>query len=166
MRRRDREITGAEEKLRIIDRCKVLRLGMAADNQPYVVPLNFGYRWEGGALTLYFHSAPEGRKLETLKKNPRVCFEMDDAQGLLEAEAACDYGYAYESVIGFGTLEFLEAPEEKAYGLRMLMKHQTGRDDFTFGEGQLEALRVYRVRAESFTAKRRPPPGDLNLTRK
>jgi nitroimidazol reductase NimA-like FMN-containing flavoprotein (pyridoxamine 5'-phosphate oxidase superfamily) len=159
MRRKDREINGIEEKLRIIDKCKVLRLGMADNNRPYVVPLNFGYVYEDQVLNLYFHSAPAGKKLEILKKNPQVCFEMDGEHRLIEKDLACDYAYAYESIIGFGVLELLEKPEEKAWGLGALMKHQTGKDeDFTFEAGRLQAVRVYRVRVSSFTGKRRPLP--------
>ncbi|MDR3172846.1 MAG: pyridoxamine 5'-phosphate oxidase family protein [Treponema sp.] len=159
MRRKDREISDVDEKLRVINKCKVLRLGMAEDNRPYVIPLNFGYIYEDNTLSLYFHSAREGKKIGILKNNPQVCFEMDGEHRLIEQDSACGYAYAYESIIGFGLLEFLEKPEDKIYGLRALMKHQTGRDEeFTFEEGQLKAVQVYRVRASSFTGKRRPFP--------
>lgn len=159
MRRKDREIDDIQEKLRIIDKCKVLRLGMAENNRPYVVPLNFGYVYGDHTLSLYFHSAPEGKKMGILRNNPQVCFEMDGEHRLIEGDRACDYAYAYESVIGFGTLELLEKAEEKIHGLRVLMKHQTGKDeDFTFDAGHLQAVQVYRVRVSSFTGKRRPLP--------
>jgi nitroimidazol reductase NimA-like FMN-containing flavoprotein (pyridoxamine 5'-phosphate oxidase superfamily) len=81
---------------------------------------------------------------------------MDGEHRLLQGDLACEYAYAYESIIGFGTAEFLETPEEKSRGLRALMKHQTGKDeDFTFNEGHLRAVRVYRVKVLSFTGKRR-----------
>jgi nitroimidazol reductase NimA-like FMN-containing flavoprotein (pyridoxamine 5'-phosphate oxidase superfamily) len=174
MRRRDREVTGIEEKLAIIDSCKVCRLAMSENNMPYVVPLNFGYEYsargtDGGAggtddgngvLTLYFHGAHEGRKIGILKKNSTVCFEMDGEHELTVAENDCEYGYNFASVIGFGTLEFIEDKDEKIRALSLLMKHQTGEDrEFVFEDARLKATMVCRVRAEEFTGKRRKKAG-------
>lgn len=156
MRRQDREVTGIENLLGIIQACTVCRLGMADDGIPYIVPLNFGYEYRDDTLTLYFHGAREGKKIDILKKNNRVCFEMDTGHRLTPGDAACDYGFNYASVIGFGTVEFIEEATEKIRGLNLLMKHQTGEDrDFTYNEAQLRAVAVYKLRAETFTGKRR-----------
>jgi nitroimidazol reductase NimA-like FMN-containing flavoprotein (pyridoxamine 5'-phosphate oxidase superfamily) len=159
MRRQDREIQGVEEKLRVINTCKVCRLGMAENNEPYIVPLNFGYEYENGALTLYFHSAREGKKIDILKNNPRVCFEMDAGHALIEGDTACGYGCAYESVAGFGRIEFLEEAGEKRRALNLLMKHQTGRGDFVFDDDRLNAAAVYKMAVAAFTGKRRAAAG-------
>jgi nitroimidazol reductase NimA-like FMN-containing flavoprotein (pyridoxamine 5'-phosphate oxidase superfamily) len=157
MRRTDREITDIGEKLGILGKAKVLRLAMTLDNQPYVVPLNFGFEYTGGRLFLYFHCAQTGRKANILSKNSRVCFEVDGEHRLVTGEAACEYGFSYESVIGFGEAEPLEEESEKVRALTILMKHQTGQDrDFSFGEERIRAVRVYRIRAGAFSAKRRP----------
>ncbi|MDR1932637.1 MAG: pyridoxamine 5'-phosphate oxidase family protein [Spirochaetales bacterium] len=158
MRRKDREIESPEEKLRILDGCTVCRLAMADNNEPYIVPLNFGYTYKDEVLTLYFHSAREGKKIDIMKKNARVCFEMDGGHSLVEADTACGYGYAYESVTGSGSVVFIEDPAEKAFGLNMLMKRQTGKGDFAFPESALAGLAVYKVVASSFTGKKRPAP--------
>lgn len=156
MRRKDREVSGIDELLGIIRECKVCRLGMADGGVPYVVPLNFGYEYRDAALVLYFHGAGEGKKMDMLKKNSRVCFEMDCGHELTVGEQACDYGFNYASIIGFGTVEFLEGKEEKIRGLNLLMRRQTGEDrDFAYGEAALEAVTVFRLRADSFTGKRR-----------
>jgi nitroimidazol reductase NimA-like FMN-containing flavoprotein (pyridoxamine 5'-phosphate oxidase superfamily) len=157
MRRADREITGTEDKLGIIGRCKVCRLGMAEGGEPYIVPLNFGYEYAEGALSLYFHSAREGRKIDMLRRNGRACFEVDGEHRLIEGDAACEYGFSYESVTGAGSVEFIEDREEKIRALNLLMRHQTGEDrDFAYQEAQLDRVAVYRLRVESFTGKRRP----------
>jgi nitroimidazol reductase NimA-like FMN-containing flavoprotein (pyridoxamine 5'-phosphate oxidase superfamily) len=167
MRRKDREVTGIEDLLEIIRACKVCRLGMTDNGVPYVVPLNFGYEYRDAALTLYFHGAREGKKIDILKKGEaknqgfcetktQVCFEMDCGHELTSGERACDYGYNYASIIGFGTVEFIEGDDEKISALNLLMKHQTGEDrDFAFGEPELKAVAVYRLKADSFTGKRR-----------
>jgi nitroimidazol reductase NimA-like FMN-containing flavoprotein (pyridoxamine 5'-phosphate oxidase superfamily) len=158
MRRKDREITDIQEILGVVSRCKVCRLAVAENNLPYVVPLNFGYEYKNGELVLYFHGAREGKKIAILKKNPEACFEMDGAHQLIEGPEAARYSFAYESVIGFGTVEFVEEDEEKSRGLNLLMAHQSGKGDFTFPADQLRTVEVYKIKARSFTGKRRPPP--------
>jgi nitroimidazol reductase NimA-like FMN-containing flavoprotein (pyridoxamine 5'-phosphate oxidase superfamily) len=159
MRRKDREITGINELLAVIDQCKVCRLGLSADDQPYIVPLNFGYIFANNALTLFFHSAHEGKKIDILKKNNRACFEIDCDHRLLEADTACGYGFVFTSVIGFGTVEFLTDAGEKTFALNALMKHQTGKDtQYSFGEKELDAVCVYRMSVAEFTGKKKESP--------
>ncbi|MDR1316899.1 MAG: pyridoxamine 5'-phosphate oxidase family protein, partial [Spirochaetales bacterium] len=111
MRRKNREIESIEEKLAILAKYKVCRLAMADGGMPYIVPLNYGYEYAQGILTLYFHGAGEGKKIDILKKNPHVCFEIDGEGSLIDGGGnACQYSYAYESIIGFGSLMFLEDP--------------------------------------------------------
>jgi nitroimidazol reductase NimA-like FMN-containing flavoprotein (pyridoxamine 5'-phosphate oxidase superfamily) len=131
---------------------------MAENNLPYMVPLNFGYEYKNGELSLYFHGAREGKKNDILKKNPEACFEMDGAHRLIEGPEPAAYSFAYESIIGFGTVEFVEGDEEKSYGLNLLMEHQAGKAGFTFPEDQLRTVAVYKIKARSFTGKRRPLP--------
>ena len=160
MRRKDREVTDLGAIGRIIGDCKVLRLGMVDEGRPYVVPMNFGFDLRDGVLELYCHSAPEGRKVEVLRRKPEVCFEMDCGHRLVEAEAACGYGFAYSSVIGEGTVGFIEDHEEKLRALLRIMEHQTGRSDFSIPDAALRGVLVFRVAAGSFTAKQRLlPPG-------
>lgn len=106
MRRSDREITDLGEILSIINDCKVIHLAMVDDGEPYLLPLNFGYACEGGAFSFFCHSAREGRKLDILRKNPTVAFEMDCRGALDEHNVACQCGYYFASVTGVGHVEF------------------------------------------------------------
>jgi nitroimidazol reductase NimA-like FMN-containing flavoprotein (pyridoxamine 5'-phosphate oxidase superfamily) len=161
MRRTDREITDVTEKLKIIDGCKVCRVGMALDNLPYVVPLNFGYEYADDTLTLYFHGAREGKKLDILRQNPNVCVEMDARHRLVEGDIACEYSFAFESVIAFGTAEFLETAEDKSRALKVLMQHQTGKDiQWGFDKRHLDAVSVFKVTVSSFSGKRKEMPSE------
>ena len=160
MRRKDREVTDLEAIGRIIGDCKVFRLGMFDGRRPYVVPLSFGFGLRDGVLELYCHSAPEGRKVEVLRRNPEVCFEMDCGHRLIEAKEACGYGFAYSSVIGEGTVGFIDTPGEKLRALLRIMEHQTGRADFSIPDAALRGVLAFRVAVGSFTAKQRLlPPG-------
>jgi nitroimidazol reductase NimA-like FMN-containing flavoprotein (pyridoxamine 5'-phosphate oxidase superfamily) len=156
LRRKDREITSINELLTIIDQCKVCRLGLSENDQPYIIPLNFGYVFANNALTLFFHSAHEGKKIDILKKNNRACFEIDCDHRLLEADTACGHSFAFTSVIGFGTIEFLTGVQEKTFALNALMKHQTGRDmQYSYGDKELDAVCVYRMSVAEFTGKKK-----------
>lgn len=73
MRKNDREVTELTEIMGIIKKCVVCRLGMVDDGTPYIVPLNFGYEFDGAALTLYFHCAKEGRRIDRYSTPLAVC---------------------------------------------------------------------------------------------
>jgi nitroimidazol reductase NimA-like FMN-containing flavoprotein (pyridoxamine 5'-phosphate oxidase superfamily) len=156
MRRKDREIADINEKLKIIDKNKVCRLALSDNNQPYLVPLNYGYSFENNSLTLYFHSTCEGKKLEIIKKNSLACFEIDCDSALVEGEKPCDYSYVFKSIIGTGKIILLTTATEKKDGLNKLMKHQTGKGEtYHFDEKMIERVTVYKMVVEEFTGKRR-----------
>lgn len=158
MRRKDREVTDINEIRSIIDKCKVCHLAMIDKGIPYIVPLSYGYLLNGDSLTLYFHSAKEGRKIDILNENNLVCFEMSREGELAMFENPCNSGYYYESVIGFGNVEFVEDIDEKCRALSILMKHQSSRD-FAFNEKQASGVCVFKVVSSKFTGKRKPDPG-------
>jgi nitroimidazol reductase NimA-like FMN-containing flavoprotein (pyridoxamine 5'-phosphate oxidase superfamily) len=159
MRRSDRELTDLDDKLGILRRCKVLRLALSEQNQPYIVPLNYGFDYRDGLLTLYMHGAREGKKADILNRNKQVCFEMDGEHALIPGREPAAYSFAYESVIGFGPAEILEKDDEKTYGLNAVMRHQTGEDrEYGYSPEQLRNTLVFRVRVSSFTAKRHAKP--------
>lgn len=158
MRRKDREIFGRENVEPILQACKVCRIAMIADGRPYVIPMNFGYTWDGSGFTLYFHSGLKGKKIDALKADPRICFEMDIQDGLTgDGDLACRYSYAFSSIVGEGSVEFAQTNDEKRQGFDIIMKHQTGRDGWTYSDAHLAVAEVFRVRAESFEASRKQP---------
>jgi nitroimidazol reductase NimA-like FMN-containing flavoprotein (pyridoxamine 5'-phosphate oxidase superfamily) len=151
MRRAEREITDRKEIDTIIRRARVCRLGLAEDGQPYVIPMTFGY--DGRAV--YFHCATQGRKLDILRKNPDVCLEFDVSEEILEAERACGWGMKYHSVIALGTAVFLETPEEKRNGLRILMaQYSNPNRSFSFPDAALSRVIVIKVGIDQLTGKR------------
>lgn len=151
MRRADREIGDPSAVRRIMEEAKVCRLGLCHDGEPYVVPVCFGL----GEGCLYFHCAPAGRKLEMIRRNSRVCFEMDRFLGLVASSSACGCSAAYESVIGFGRAVVLEDPKEKALGLERIMEHYGFAGPFRYEEGALLRTAVVRIEIISLTAKGR-----------
>ena len=65
-----------------------------------------------GAFTFYCHSAKEGKKLDVIRKNASVAFEMDCQNALQHGETACTHSYYYASVLGEGKAEILEGDEK------------------------------------------------------
>ena len=161
MRRKDREVTDEAVIRAILDKAQVLHLAMIDGDRPYVVPLHYGYILADGRLTLYLHSAKEGRKLDALLRNNRVTFVLEtDVSTISGGDVPCKYGAAYASLMGEGRATLLTDPTEKAKGLATLMRTQTGRTFFVT-EAMAEIVAVIRVDAETFSAKSRPWTGSV-----
>ena len=157
MTKRERQITDEHQIQAILDTAKVLHLGLAVDNEPYVVPMNYGCTWEDGRLVLYLHSALVGKKLDMIRANPKVFFEMDCDLTPFEGEKPCQYGLAYSSVMGRGTAQIVEDVEEKKKAMTILMKTQTGKD-FSFEDRLVSIVAVIRIDVSQYSAKHRPLP--------
>lgn len=155
--KREREVTDINEIKEILDKSMIVHIGMIDGDEPYVVPMNYGYTLEDGELCIYLHGATVGRKLDIIKKNPKVFFEMECDVEPFEGKVACQYGTTYASVMGLGTAEILEKAEDKIDGLTKFMKTQTGKD-FTFDERMVSIVSVIKITAREFTAKKRPKP--------
>ena len=152
MRRKEREITDPNQIREILDTCKVCRLAMQDAEGLYLVPLNFGYELEGSTLTLYFHSAREGRKIAALSPSAPVCFEMDCSHNLVSGDVPCAYTYEFRSLIGFGTAVLVDDPEEKKHALTVFMKHMSGKD-FLFDEKAAGIVEIIKIQTDQYTGK-------------
>ena len=157
MTRREREVTDLEEIIGILDRAKIVHVGMVDGDRPYVVPMNYGYIMTEGKLTLYLHGAPRGRKLDILRANPNVFVEIDTDIIPFEGEVACKYGLCYSSIMGEGVAEIVEETEQKKRALSLLMKTQTGKD-FEFDDKMVSVVSVIKIDVAEYTAKKRPMP--------
>ena len=155
--KREARVTDPEQIRHILDTAKVLHLGLAVDNEPYVVPMNYGYCLEGEKLTLYLHSAVKGKKLDMIQANSKVFFEIDCDRMPFEGRVPCQYGMVYSSIMGRGTATIVEDVEEKKQAMTLLMKTQTGKD-FTFNERLVSIVTVIRIDVQEYTAKHRPLP--------
>ncbi len=152
MRRKEREVTDWNDMLAILDTCKVLRIAVQDKDGLYIVPVNFGYASADKQLTLFFHSAKEGRKVEAFAQNNAIAFEMDCEHRLIESTNACDHSYAYRSIIGNGHIHIIEDAVQKKQALNVLMQHQTGKE-FTFPDQMLHAVLVYRIEVTQISGK-------------
>lgn len=149
MRRKDREVTNKEEIESILKEATVCRLGLSQGNVPYIVPLNFGYIED----CLYFHCAKGGMKMDILRSNNRVCFEVDFLREITDGPEACDWSAKYKSVIGFGNAFVLEDREEKKKGLNAIMEKYSGIASHKYSDGQLDRVAVIKVEITGMTGK-------------
>lgn len=157
MTKRERQVTDRDAILEILDKCMILHLGLVDGDEPYIVPMNYGYTMEGDKLTLYLHCATKGRKLDIIRVNPKVCFEMECDVEPFEGRVACQYGTTYASIMGRGIAKIVEDVEEKKESLSILMKTQTGKD-FTFDDRKVSIVSIIKIDVVEYTAKRRPLP--------
>ena len=160
MTKRENQITDEQKIRRILDTAKVLRLGIAVDNVPHIIPMNYGYTMEGKNLTFWLHSAVKSDKLELLRQNPNICFELDCDYVPFEGTLPCQYGLSYCAVSGRGKAVLIEDTAEKMEAISVLMKTQTGKD-FTFNERLVSIVAVIRVDVTEYAAKHRPIPENL-----
>ena len=148
MRRSEKEITDRKAIEDIILRSKVCKLAMCEENRPYIVPLCFGFKNN----TLYFHSAPKGKKIEILKKNPNVCFEFEIFTQIIKSAKACKWGMRYKSVIGFGKAGFITDDDLKRQAFDIIM-NQYADGSFIYEDALLKSVVVINVGIQSMTGK-------------
>jgi nitroimidazol reductase NimA-like FMN-containing flavoprotein (pyridoxamine 5'-phosphate oxidase superfamily) len=159
MRRSDREISEIEAIEEIITKADVCRIALANDNTPYIVTMNFGYIKNPGQI-LYFHCANTGRKLEMIKRNNLVCFEMDTDHQLFGGEMkdginGCNWGMKYKSVVGYGNISIISEKQAKKTGLDCIMKHYTDEMEYSYNEDILAKTTVLRLDITEITGKKR-----------
>lgn len=150
MRRQDREITDRNAIDGIIARCKVCRIALCENGQPYVLPLNFGY----DGKHLYFHSSYNGKKVEIINQNNCVAFEFDILHEIITAEKPCEWGAKYESVVGTGIAELVDSHQEKAKALACILC-QYGGSFNEFKDSALSSVAIIRVTIVSISGKER-----------
>ncbi|HEX5026461.1 MAG TPA: pyridoxamine 5'-phosphate oxidase family protein, partial [Agriterribacter sp.] len=81
------------------------RLGCHADNLTYVVPVSYAY----DGVYVYSHTY-EGLKMDLIRKNPQVCFQVDDMNNMAN----------WKSVIAWGTVEELTDADDRNEAFKKL----------------------------------------------
>jgi len=136
-----------EQKEDIINRCEVCNVAMVGDGEhPYVLPFNFAYNDQ----VLYLHSAPEGRKMEILKRNNKICvsFSTDHKLYHQNENVACSYSMRYKSVLLHGKVEFIDELEKKQEILNLIMKKYSSGDNFKYSIPALKNVTIMKVIAD------------------
>jgi uncharacterized protein len=151
MRRKDKEITDADEIMSILEKADICRIALCDRDRPYVFPMNFGICGNN----IFLHAAREGRKIDIIKENNNVCFEAETNIVSVDSDLVCDFGMKYFSVIGNGKAYIAENDDEKKKGLDCIVKkYSKNKDDVGYDEKMLEKVLIIRIEIENMTGKR------------
>jgi len=149
MRRKEREITDHDELDAILASSKVMYLGLADQEIPFVVPIFFAY----DGTSVYFHSSSAGTKIEILKRNPKVCFVVSVDQGFIESDKACDFEAKHRTVIGYGIANFIENEIEKISALDRIVSLFSDQHS-EYPKSNLHQTTVIRIDINSLKGKK------------
>jgi nitroimidazol reductase NimA-like FMN-containing flavoprotein (pyridoxamine 5'-phosphate oxidase superfamily) len=126
IRRKEKEITEKEVIEEIFRQNTVGRLGTAIDGQPNIIPMNFVYTND----KIFLHSHKDGKKIDDIQNNPRVCFEVDQGE-IIVGDNPCSFSWRYKSAIAYGKVKIIEPPDLRIKALKLLS------DKYSFGKGKL-----------------------------
>ncbi len=149
MRLRDQEINDLSIIEKILKEADICRIGFSINNTPYIVPVNFAYHNN----QIYIHSAREGFKIEIIKINPYVCFEVESNVEIIPAEIPCKWATKYRSVIGYGTIKIIINSEEKKKGLDIIMSKYLESKTFDYKKNNLDRMVILKIEIEKISAK-------------
>jgi nitroimidazol reductase NimA-like FMN-containing flavoprotein (pyridoxamine 5'-phosphate oxidase superfamily) len=91
----------------LLERLIVGRIGCSIDNNVYVVPVSYAY--DGNSI--YVHTY-DGMKVDAMRVNPNVCFEVDDYADMAN----------WQSVIAWGKYEEITNAEDRLAAIRILLR--------------------------------------------
>ena len=148
MRRKDKLIEDKKIIKKILTNSKICRIGLFDKNHPYIVPMNYGYSND----SLYFHCAPDGKKIDLIKRNNKVCFEIEHSHEIVKKEVSCNWTTKYLSVIGYGAIEIIYDTDEKKNGLNIIMKHH-GKKENIYDDKLVNKVVILKLNISSLTAK-------------
>ena len=147
------EVTDQEKILEFLKNNRVVRLAFNTDSAPYIVPMNYGFEYNNGELILFLHCATQGRKIELIKKDPYVGFEIDAVINTVTADVACRFSIKYESIIGTGHICITD-DAEKVNCLNKIMLQFSGREKWDYDEKFLKRTSTLKLIVDDLTMKK------------
>jgi nitroimidazol reductase NimA-like FMN-containing flavoprotein (pyridoxamine 5'-phosphate oxidase superfamily) len=149
MRRKEREIIDRTEIDAIIRSEKLMHVALVDGDMPFLVPLF--YAFDGTAL--YFHSARAGSKMEIIRRNNNVCFEISVDHGVVTSADACDFEARHRTVIGVGKAIEVKDEAEKVKALDLIVA-SFSEQTFCYPKTNLDRTAVVRIDISSMKGKK------------
>lgn len=140
----------------ILDHCKILHLGLATEDLPYVVPVHYGYdESTDGHYTIYVHGTDDGKKASLLNSLDRISFETDSGHNgvTYTPPATSAFGPAYYSAMGDGKVTALSDPSEKLHALRTLIKHYVRDIPVAIHKQDVAHVAVWKISVDNITGR-------------
>lgn len=114
MRRKKQQLS-REEAIQVLESCTAGVLGvMGDDDYPYTVPLSYAFKDD----KLFFHSATQGHKIDSIKRNDKVTFSVTDKDEVIQQT----FTTHFRSVTLFGRARILTDDAEKRHALECLVE--------------------------------------------
>lgn len=153
MRRQDRLIIDTDEIKEILKQGKYATIAMVNGDKPYVVTLSYGF--DSASKLLYFHTGPEGHKIDCLKTNANVCATIIDDCGYLNGEC----GHKFRTLIINGAMVFVDSHKEKRYGMNVILEHLEDapskiKEKAVSSAAMYEKIAVLKLGIEDITGKK------------
>lgn len=149
MRKQNQEIKDKKTIDEILRSAHICRLAMSDGDIPYLLPFNYGYKDNH----IFIHSAPEGKKIDLLKQNNKVCFEIEQAAELVKGDKACKWTTRYRSVIGYGEVDIITDEAQKKQGLDIIMTQHGGSAQTDYEKRLFDRMVILKMEIISMTGK-------------
>jgi uncharacterized protein len=150
MRNDKKEIKKKRIIAEILLKSNICRIAMMDVDVPYIVPVNYGYNDVDNSL--YIHSGVEGKKIDLLRKNKKVCFEIEYQSTIIPDKEPCGWSTKYRSLIGYGSASIITEPEAIVRGLDIIMAHQ-GVKKCKYEEKHFPNLVIIKISIEVMTGR-------------
>ena len=124
---------------------------VSPDGCPYLTPVHFVWM----DAKIYIHGLRVGQKIDFLKVNPKVGFDVFRMNGLIhDPELPCDTNTDYQSVIMLGTANLIDDEILKIKVLDEVVKKYTPQHaGKTFPPAMLKATGVIEINPSEITGK-------------
>lgn len=147
--RRKKQVLSEEETLEILKVCTSGVLGVLGDDDyPYTVPVSYTFKDD----KLFIHSAKEGHKIDSIKRNDKVSFCIIEKDEIIQET----FTTHFRSVSIFGRARILTDDSDKRHALESLVEKYS--PDY-IKEGQkeiekdLDRVCLIEVKIEHMTGK-------------
>ncbi len=134
----------------VLKATKYVTIAFCMNNEPYLVSLSHGFDEVNNCL--YFHCAPEGKKLVYAKANNRVW-----GQAMLDFGLTDECDYAYNSVHFSGRIRIVDSPSEKSHAIEVLVRQLSNNPEAKLAKINLEKFArtlMCRIDIENMTGKK------------
>ena len=149
MRKQNQKITDQNVIEEILSKSEICRIAMMDNGKPYILPFNYGYKDN----TIYMHSARSGKKIDLLRKNNEVCFEIEQKVKIVKSPNPCKWSTMYRSIIGYGDVEIITDDEQKRVGLDIIMAHHGNNEKYQYEKRLVDLIIVLKLNIREVTGK-------------
>jgi len=149
MRKNNQEIKDKKIIEEILAKSDICRIAMMDNDKPYILPFNYGYRDN----CIYIHSAPEGKKIDLLGANNKVCFEIEQIAEIVKHDKPCKWATKYRSVVGYGVVEIITDHKQKKQGLDIIMSHYGESEKINYEDKHVKSMVIIKLTITKLTGK-------------